>query len=169
MATYDTALAAAGYILRLTVTEGTPNVAANTSPITWSLVIIKGSGTGKFTSYTVSWNVNIGGITDSGTLAGYNFASYSTLTLGSGTGTITHNPDGTKTISVSGTFDESDPAPELGDATSSGSLALTNIPRGPKAEHNGAWAQSTLQVEHNGAWVQGLVYAEFNGAWVQAA
>ena len=115
------------YKLRLEVTLNSQNVGANTSSVHRELRIDKGDGTGRFSGYTHSWNRNIGGQTGSGSIAGYDFRDYSTLVLNSGDNTITHNADGTKSISVSGTFTES--VANIGSGTASGSYTLPTIPR----------------------------------------
>lgn len=127
MATYDTVLSNSDYILRLIVNQSSQDVANNTSSVAWSLRIIKGSGSGKWSFYTKTWSVNIGGQTASGSISGYDFRNYTELILGSGSFTITHNADGTKTISNSGSFSEAQI--NVGTGTASGSLALTTIPR----------------------------------------
>lgn len=127
MATYDTVLSNSDYILRLIVNQSSQDVANNTSTVSWSLTIIKGSGSGKWSFYTKNWSVNIGGQTASGTISGYDFRNYTSLALGSGSFVIAHNSDGTKTISNSGSFSEAQI--NVGNGTASGNLALTTIPR----------------------------------------
>lgn len=127
MATYDTVLSNSDYILRLIVNQSSQNITNNTSSVAWSLRIIKGSGSGKWSFYTKTWSVNIGGQTASGSISGYDFRNYTELILGSGSFTITHNADGTKTISNSGSFSEAQI--NVGNGTASGNLALTTIPR----------------------------------------
>ena len=119
------------YILRLTVTEGEADVPNNTSPVTYSLAILKGTGSGKFrTAVDSAWALNINGNIRNGATA-YDFrplAQGQALVLASGTFTIPHNPDGTKTISVSGSF--TDGAGNLvGSGSVAGSLVLARIPR----------------------------------------
>lgn len=129
MATYDVALTASpsSYTLRLQVDQVSQNIEANTSTVSWSLRIIKNTGTGRWSYFTKSWSVNIGGQGASGTIPNYDFRNYTELVLGSGTFVIAHNADGTQTISNSGTF--TDTNVNIGSGTASGSLALTTIPR----------------------------------------
>lgn len=130
MATYNADLNASGnhYTLQLVVNQSSQNIATNTSVVSWSLTIYKGSGSGRYSGATKSWSVNIGGNTASGSFGGYDFRGYSSLALGSGSYTITHAADGTKTISNSGSFSEGVDT-EIGGGTASGSLTLTTIPR----------------------------------------
>lgn len=132
MATYQDTLID-GYLLRLNVSQSSQNVSANTSVVSWSLQLIKGSGSGKYADGPHSWSVNIGGQVSSGSAGSYDFRGYSTLTLGSGTKTITHNADGTKAISNSASYNDNDTWGELGDGSCSGSLTLTTIPRATTA------------------------------------
>lgn len=130
MANYDkTPLSS--YVPRLTVTEGTPNIPANTSPVTYSLAILKGTGSGKWRLNTDSaWSLNIGGNTRSGATS-YDFRPLSQgdpLVLASGSYTIPHNSDGSKTISVTGSFTDGGGS-AVGSGTASGTLLLTRIPR----------------------------------------
>lgn len=119
------------YILRLTVTEGTPDVPNNTSPAAYSLSILKGSGSGKWrTSADSDWALNINGNTRSGSIA-YDFRPLSAgqaLVIASGSYTIPHNPDGTKTIAVSASFTDA-AGSAVGSGSVAGSLVLTTIPR----------------------------------------
>lgn len=114
-----------GYELHLDLTQVSQNVALNQSTVSWILYIVKGTGSGAFTSYSCSWSSS----GSSGSIGGFNFSGYSSLTLGSGTFTVTHAADGTGTANASGSFSETDPDPELGNGTVYASLALTTIPR----------------------------------------
>lgn len=114
-----------GYQLHLDLAQVSQDVALNQSTVSWVLYITKGSGTGAWTGYSCSWSSS----GSSGSIGSYDFRSYSSLTLGSGTFTVTHAADGTGTANSSGSFSESDPDPELGNGTVYASLALTTIPR----------------------------------------
>jgi len=114
-----------GYELHLDLAQVSQNVALNQSTVSWVLYITKGSGTGAWTGYSCSWSSSGSG----GSIGGYDFRSYSSLTLGSGTFVVTHAADGTGTANTSGSFSETDPDPELGNGTVYASLALTTIPR----------------------------------------
>lgn len=113
------------HTLRLTVNQTSQNIAANTSLVSWTLEAIKHPS---WSSYSFSgsntWSVNIDGFASSGTWT-YDFRVVGSVTLASGSHTITHNTDGTKTISSSATAYGT----SIGTASCSGSLALTTIPR----------------------------------------
>lgn len=110
----------------LTVTETATSATANTSTVSVKLVLkrpssISSTATKKATATvngtTYSWSGSIGGSGD--------------LTLINKTQTVTHNADGTKTISLSAsiTLDISWSGTQLGTISGSGTLALTAIPR----------------------------------------
>lgn len=167
MATFDYSLSAQ-YRLRLTCTEGTPNIAANTSPVTYELKITKLAGLGFSQTGTSYWSVTFNGVViASGSIPGYDFTGYTDLVLASGTTTVTHDTDGSWAHTVAGGFAEA--SPNIGSGNATGTLTLTVLPRGPQVEFNGAWAQSLVAVEFNGAWETGLMYAEYNGAWAVVA
>lgn len=164
MATATYALSAQ-YQLELVYSESGTSTPANTSTVPITLQIRKLSGSGYYQAATSYWNIEIDGVSvASGSIGGYDFTLYTVLTLGSFTATVTHLANGTKSITITGTFGET--VSNIGSGTaSSGTFVLTNIPRGPDLEFNGAWAQGLVNVEFNGAWVAGLAYAEYNGAW----
>lgn len=124
MANYDAGLAS-GYVLRLSVSEDSLNAGANTSRAVGSLSILKGSGSGRYSYDTCYWSINLGGNTASGSIGGFDFRGYSSLLLWSGAFTITHDADGSKSISVAGAFSES--VAELGNASAGGTFGLTTL------------------------------------------
>ena len=124
MATYDDAFSTRPHTLRLTVTQTSQDIAANTSLVSWSLVAIKHPSYSSYSFYANPWAVTINGSSGSGTWT-YDFRSVSSVTLASGSITVPHNADGTKTISVSASATGS----SIGDASVSGTLTLTTIPR----------------------------------------
>lgn len=116
-------------VLTLTVTESSTNSAANTSVASWSLTV-----TGNSASYNGGlgpWSVAVNGVNWSGEW-NYDFRSNNTATLGSGSTTVTHSADGSKTISSSASATDNGSSP-LGTASASGSLALTNFTFPPSA------------------------------------
>lgn len=118
-----------GYTLKLEMTE-TTSVAANTSTISWALVLYsKGYN---FGSFGAGWSVYINGTRvgyhDRNTSDRYSIDKNSSWTIQSGTTTVEHDNDGTKTISCSASLDMAgNPGP--GPMSLSGSWQLTNIPR----------------------------------------
>lgn len=113
-----------------TVTENSTSVADNSSSAMWSLKIspiVKGfdwvSNSGK-----VKYSVTFNGTTYSGAIKTYDGTS--TVTIKSGTATVEHDADGSKTLSFSFSITDSTGwsfAP--GNASKTGTMALTAIPR----------------------------------------
>lgn len=114
-----------GYQLVLDLSLNSQSIANNQSVVNWNLYILKGSGSGAYTSYTVYWS----GPGASGSRPGFDFRGYTSLGLGSGTFIVNHNADGTGVANTSGAFSETDSDPELGNGTVYASLALPTIPR----------------------------------------
>ena len=126
MANYD--VTSGSYTLRLTVNETATSTPNNTSIVTFSLELIKNSGSGLWNNNNCSWSININGTAYSGTFT-YDFRNYSSLTLKSNTTqVIEHDSDGTKSISVSA-YANMDNTPYVYPLNASGTLALTTIPR----------------------------------------
>lgn len=149
---YDASLNAGGrgFTLRLNVSQASQDVASNTSQVSWSLYLIK--GTNSYSSGTKSWSVNIGGVTAGGSRAGYDFRNYSTLLLGSGTATIGHAADGQANIYSSGSFDDSN-FPTFGSGSTGGYLTLDTIPRAtqPTVSPSAGDTASTFTIGHSPA------------------
>lgn len=114
----------------LTVTENSTSREGNSSSVSWALVIspiVKEydwiSNSGK-----VKYSVTVNGTAYNGIIATYD--GVSTVTIKSATLTCPHNEDGSKTISFSFSITDSTGwtfAP--GNASKSGTMALTEIPR----------------------------------------
>jgi microcystin-dependent protein len=126
MADYNGSLGSQ-YTLRLRVTLASQSVSGNSSVVNWSLVAIKNSGSGYYTFSAKGYGWNINGNSGSGAKT-YDFRDYSALTLASGSYTIPHNSDGTKSISVSGFFNP-DNGSGFGNGSASGTFTLPTIPR----------------------------------------
>lgn len=121
-----------GYILRLTTNQRSQSQSGNYSTVDWSIQIIKNTGSGKWASGTCYWSATIGGQYREGSIGGYDFRNYTTLTVASGSVNITHNSDGTKSITSSCGWDDNNTYGELGDGAVSGlSMTLTRIPKVP--------------------------------------
>ena len=110
----------------LQVTQESQSAANNTSTVKYVLTLVRPSSVSS--SATKSWSVTINGTkkTGSGSIGGSG-----NKTLLSGTMTIPHNSDGTKTISFSGScqLDITWSGTQLGTISGSGSMTLTKIPR----------------------------------------
>lgn len=121
------------YFITLTVTQRAhtqANINNNQSIVDWALTATKTAGSGYWTSdqrspYTMSMD---GTQIASGNIA-YNFSGSTpkTIPIASGTRTINHNADGTKTLSLVATWRDGNN--HLGSATISRSMTLTTIPR----------------------------------------
>lgn len=114
----------------LTVNETTTSVANNTSTISYSFQLspVQTSWAWEQWGSSISYSFTINGTKYTGTIPAYD--GYSTVTLKSGTQTVTHDSDGSKSISYS--FAVTDGAGQRytpGNASASGTLALTTIPR----------------------------------------
>lgn len=128
MATYTST--SGRYTTTLTITQGTQNIATNSSVVNWSLSVLSDGGTIYHWNDTCPWNVKINGTTvDSGTFS-YDLRSGGTQTVmsRSGTTTVVHDNDGTKTVSVSAYVDMDNPS-FVSPMTASGNFTLTTIPR----------------------------------------
>ena len=115
----------------LEVTESNYSVNNNTSDVSFTFKIApiqsgyNWSGWGSYISYTIT----IDGTNYTGTIGSYNGSSTVTLKSDSKTG-ILHNNDGTKTIDFSfSVTDTSGQTYTCGNASKSGTLILTTIPR----------------------------------------
>lgn len=114
----------------LTVTETATSTASNTSTVSFNFKISPIQTSWDWNSWGsyISYSININGTPYTGTIPAYDGSS--TVTLKSGTQTVIHNDDGKKEISYS--FSVTDKANQrytCGNASASGTLALTTIPR----------------------------------------
>lgn len=114
----------------LTVSETSTSTANNTSSISFTFQIapIQTSWNWSDWGTSISYTVTINGTKYTGSVSAYD--GYSTVTLKSGTQTVTHNTDGSKSISYSfSVSDTSGTTYTSGAASASGTLALTTISR----------------------------------------
>lgn len=116
----------------LEVTQGSQNVTNNTTTVnfTFKLAPIDTGWNWTFNYETpVSYTITINGTNYTGSIMSYDGSS--TVTVKSGSQTITHNSDGTKSLSFSFSVTSlSDKYSYLpGSASASGSMTLTTIPR----------------------------------------
>ena len=85
----------------------------------------------------------------------------------SGTQTIAHDSDGSKTINIS--FSVTDGAGKSytpGNASKSGTMTLTTIPlHSIRINVNGTWKAGTPYINVNGTWKKGTAYINVNGTW----
>lgn len=112
---------------KLTVNETSTDVSKNTSEISFSFTLYKSSYSWSGWN-SITYTVTINGTSYTGTIPAYTKGT--TLTIKSGTQTITHDDDGKKTISCSFSVnDGSGQTYTCGNASASGDIILSTIPR----------------------------------------
>ncbi len=111
----------------LNVSETSYNIQNNSSEVSFSFTLYKSSYSWG-TYNNIYYTVNIDGTDYNGTIP--NYTAGTTLTIRSGTQTIAHNSDGSKSINYSfAVTDNSGQSYTCGNASASGTMPLTNIPR----------------------------------------
>ena len=116
--------------LRFNWSQASQNISNNNSVVSWNLQLISTTGTIS-SSANKSWSVTVNGSKYSGTNT-IGISTNTTKTLASGSTTIAHNSDGTKTFSFSFSqqFDINySGVGHIGTKSGSGSGTLTTIPR----------------------------------------
>lgn len=113
------------YTLVVTVTQTSQDIPDNQSTVSVQLRIDETTEWGSWSNIPLTWNYNVAGQSGSGSRT-YDFRDYDSLILYSGSKTITHNSDGTKTFSFSGSVGG---GTTIGSASASSSMTLTTIPR----------------------------------------
>lgn len=114
----------------LNVTESSTSTANNTSSLNFSFVIspIQTSWNWEQWGANITYVVTINGTKYTGSIPSYD--GYSSVTLKTGTLSVAHNDDGSKSISYSfSVTDTSGQTYTCGNASASGTMALTTIPR----------------------------------------
>ncbi len=117
----------------LKVDENSTNIANNTSSLSFSFVISNYGGAWDwyYWGQQISYSININGKVYSGYIPNYD--GVSTVTLNSGSLTIEHNSDGKKDINISfSVVDNTGQTYTCGNASASGTMTLTTIPRASK-------------------------------------
>ena len=133
--------------LNLYVDQASQNITANTSTVNWRVTV---SRTGAYYTHnhqgdsTLSLNLD-------GRNVHYSYPTWETsgeeYTLASGSSTINHNSDGTKTLPVSCTFKPNNGL--HGTITVSGSLGLTTIPRSSSVRVSNGVIGSSVTININ--------------------
>lgn len=125
--TYNPGINSSNPYVTMTVTESSYSVANNTSVVSWNLKLYRPSNISSSASKSYKVVVN-GSTVSSGTTT---IGGSGTKTIASGTSTISHNADGSKSISFSFslTMDITWSGTKIGTASKSGSMSLTTIPR----------------------------------------
>ena len=130
-----------GYTLSLTLTEKV-NAAANTSDITYKLVLKSNASNKYFEQYSIGYSVSLDGTVRASLARGktyYSISANGSLTLCSGTATIRHNADGSKTMPLAYSIDMASASYTPGAVSGSGSMKLTDIPRASSVSATGAY------------------------------
>lgn len=144
--------------ISLTITENSTNVANNTSSVTVKLTI---TGSGSWNAYPSGANAPNGTVTIDGTsysfIKTFDLRNTSSQVLWTKTVDIPHNADGTKTLSVSATFDTV--ITSMGKMTTSASKALTKINRG-SASLRVVLSQDSQNITANTSSVTAKVYMD---------
>ena len=118
---------ASSYTLKLVVTEVSFSIANNTSNVNWELYLIS---TGyNFSSWGFPITATINGDEVYNSNEQRTLAKNSQILVGSGTKTISHNSDGSKSISCSATCTATGAYYLPGNISVSGTMNLTTIPR----------------------------------------
>ena len=130
--TFSSPTTSNGFTLTLTLVENSTDMVANTSSVTYTLVLK--SGAWHFSQYRLGAKIVLGGTVvasrDKDTAPQVSLSANSSLTILSGTTTIAHNTDGSKTLSVSFSIDMAKDSYAPGPINVTGqSMTLTTIPR----------------------------------------
>ena len=116
--------------LKFSWSESSQSISDNTTTISWKMQLISDSYGAISSSASKDWKVVVNGKTYSGTNT-VGISANTTKTLASGTTTISHNSDGTKTFSYSFSqeFGITFSGSSIGTKSGSGSGTLDTIPR----------------------------------------
>lgn len=163
MATYSAVMSGdSRYTLYLDVTESNVSIPNNTSVVNYTLRLVFSqslvygawSNIGKY-SLTINGVALASNVTFS-----YDFRNYSSLTLASGSLTVAHNADGSKTVGCSGYALMDD---GKGSASPSGNFVLTTIARASQptlsVSSQALGSQITIYTNKAAAFTHTLVYA----------
>lgn len=139
---------ASSYTLKLVVNETSYSAANNTSEVSWALYLI--STTYNFSTWSFPITASVDGQVYSSS-QNRSLNKNSQITIGSGTKTITHNSDGTKSISCSATCAATGASYLPGNINVSGTLTLTTIPRASSITATDANIESVTTININRA------------------
>lgn len=96
--------------------------------------------------------------------AAFDFRISTPMLLGQSTRTISHNADGTKSISFAGSF--TTPSDWITGGSVNSTVALPQIDRGlVRARMGGTWRTGQAYVRVSGSWRLGQVFVRTGGAW----
>lgn len=122
-----------GFTLELTLVEQSTSTAGNSSTLSYTLKLK--STTKNFAQYGVGAAVKLDNQTvavrDRGSAPKITLGTYSEVTLLSGTRTVAHTSDGSKSMALAYSLDMASASYTPGAMSGSGTMTLTKIPRGP--------------------------------------
>ena len=135
--------------MTLNVSESSTSTANNTSTLSYSLVLTSTGGSAQYNG-AGSYAININGSRVRSGTVNLNVGTYGSVTLASGSTTVGHNNDGSKTVSVSASYSSAASAYYLpSSGSTSGSLTLTKIPRASKIDtFTGSTVDGTFAVTY---------------------
>ena len=104
---FSSATTSNGFTLALTITENSTSIDGNTSSVSYSLALK--SGGWNFAQWRIGWSISLGGTVVSSqsksSAPQFTLGTNSSITIASGTTTVAHNSDGTKSMSVAASID----------------------------------------------------------------
>lgn len=164
-----------GYKLTLTVTQSSQSTNNNTSTLSWKLTFSCTNSYYQNGSSTDTFKVTINGKSVMNSKKAISFSGTNkTITVGSGSTTVSHNSDGTKSVSVSFSFTPGRSASYYpGSMSGSGSMTLTTIPRASSfSSVTGTTIGSTMSVgisRHSTSFTHTVLYrVGTSGSWTTA-
>ena len=166
-----------GYKLTLTVTQKSQSTNNNTSTLSWKLTFSNTNNQYINSGSTDNFKVTINGksVLNTNKVIGF-YNQNSTITIGSGTTTVSHNNNGTKTVSVRFSFTpgrSSSIAYYPAAMSGSGSMTLTTIPRASSfSSVSGTTIGGTMSVgisRHSTSFTHTVLYrVGTSGSWTTA-
>ena len=133
--------------LNVYVEQGSQSITANTSTVNWRMTV---SRTGAYYTHNLQGDSTLSLNLD-GSNVHYSYPTWETsgeeYTLASGSSTISHNADGTKTLPISCTFNPNNGS--HGTITVSASLSLTTIPRSSSVSVSAGVIGSSVTININ--------------------
>lgn len=121
------------YEFKIDASESDVSISGNTSKVTANAYMRRtdSSSNGAYNNNGTAWSITIDGTTTSGTSTWSTKNTTAWQFLGSASKVITHNSNGDKSITISGshTGNSASGSSKMGNASGSGSFTLTTIPR----------------------------------------
>lgn len=160
------------YEFKIDASESDVSISANTSKVTANAYVRRtnNSSNGAYNNNGTAWSITIDGTTTSGTSTWSTKNTSAWQFLGSASKVITHNDNGSKTITISGshTGNSASGSSKMGNASGSGTFKLTDIPRYTQIGYSVySIGINTIGVEWSTADnVSVIQYRLNNGSWV---